>query len=86
MNDCYEKLQQTLEQCESWPCDYCFKFIVPTPHLPVLLELFQGFEVSTRESANGRYTSITANASMEEATAVVAVYRQAATIPGVISL
>lgn len=86
MSDEFAKFEETLDRCESWPCDYCFKFIVPVAGLPEMLELFAGFSVTTRESSKGSFVSITATATMRTAAEVVAVYRQAASIPGVIPL
>ncbi len=86
MSDEYAKFEETLSSCESWPCDYCFKFIVPAASVPERMERFVGFSVTTRESSKGSFVSVTATATMRTAAEVVAVYRQAATVPGVISL
>ncbi len=86
MNDPLAKLQAALDTCETWPCDYCFKFIAKSDELGPLLELFEGFAVSLRESAGGKYTSLTVQAVMQSSDEVLAVYRKAAEHPGIISL
>jgi hypothetical protein len=86
MNDPFTKLQATLDACESWPCHYCFKFVAKSDELAPLLELFEGFPVSLRESSGGKYTSLTVQAEMQTSAEVLAVYRKVAEFPGVISL
>ena len=86
MNDPLDKLRAALDACETWPCDYCFKFIAKSDGLAPILELFEGFEVCLRESSGGKYTSVTVQAVMQTPDEVLAVYRKVAEQPGVISL
>ncbi len=86
MNDPFASLQATLDACETWPCTYCFKFVAKSDGLAPLLELFEGFSVSLRESSGGKYTSLTVQAEMRTSDEVLAVYRKVAEMPGVMSL
>lgn len=86
MNDSFTRLQAALDSCETWPCDYCFKFIAKSDGLAPILELFEGFTVSLRESSGGKYTSVTVQAVMQSSDEILAVYRKMAECPGIISL
>lgn len=84
--DAIERFQAALDTGHTWPGEYIFKFIVRPEHLPRLRELFAGCDIRERASRAGGYVSLTATAQMPDSAAVVAVYRAAAEIPGIISL
>lgn len=86
----FESLRKKLDEFESWPRVYMFKFIVPADNekLAKLQSLFNTSEseVVTRQSRNGNFISLTAKELMMNADNVISRYEEANTIEGVISL
>ena len=78
--------KKQLDEQHSWPTLYMFKFIVPKTKEGEVLELFPSNEISTKESNNGKYVSVTAKVMMQSSETVVAVYEKAHAIEGVIAL
>ena len=90
MEDKYESLRQKLEESSEWPSVYMFKFIVKSdPRQIALMEsLFstKEAEVVIRESGKGNFVSITAKEMMLNPEEIIARYKQAEGIEGLISL
>ncbi len=86
MTNKIEQFKQTLDECHEWPCPYTYKFIMPTENLDQLTALFPNETMDSRESKNGKYTSITVTLKVSSADAVMAIYEKAATVPGLMSL
>ena len=82
----WENFEALLERDRSWPSEYLFKFIVPREGLDDLKAVFGEHPVVVRASSRGRYVSVTAHIEMTSSADVVAVYREAGEVPGVISL
>ena len=79
--------KERLDGYYDWPCAYVFKFIAPRERLEEVVALFEeGVEVSTRDSKRGNYVSVTAEVVVGNSEAVVAVYRRAGEIDGVMPL
>jgi uncharacterized protein len=79
--------RERLDGYYDWPCAYVFKFIAPRERLEQVLALFdEQVEVSTRDSKRGNYVSVTAEVVMRDSEGVVAVYRRAGEIEGVMPL
>ena len=88
MNDPFEKLHEQLTQQE-WPNVYLFKFIMPNTaeHMARVMALFGDLtEIAFQESKTGKYISVTAKEVMLSADDIIAIYRSAAEIKGVITL
>lgn len=88
MNDPFENLLAQLAELE-WPNVYLFKFIMPnTPeHMARVTSLFGDLtEIAFHESKAGKYISVTAKEVMMSAEDIIAVYRKASEIKGVITL
>lgn len=81
-----EQFKQMLDDHHEWPCPYVFKFIVPTENLPLFCEAFPDESMETRESKNGKYTSITIESVMCSGKEVMMMYEKASLIPGLMSL
>jgi putative lipoic acid-binding regulatory protein len=81
-----EKIRQLLTEQYTWPTGYCFKFVVPKESVGEVRALFPEHEISTRQSKNGKYVSLTIDLEMESADHVVAVYEKASCIKGIFSL
>ncbi|WP_085536774.1 DUF493 domain-containing protein [Massilibacteroides vaginae] len=89
-DDFYLKFKERLEQTHSFPLDYMFKCIVPAEQ-NIIAQLHAIFSsanpvISTRDSKNGKYTSVTIKVAVNDADDVVIYYRQAATIEGIMML
>ena len=84
----YDKLREKLDQ-EPWPNVYMFKFIVPSDnHKIAMIESFfeDDAEIILQPSSNGKYTSVTIRQVMLGSDAIIAVYKQAEAVEGIISL
>ncbi len=79
--------KERLDSYYDWPCAYVFKFIAPADRLDRLTALFaDDADLRTRRSKNGNYVSVTVERVMDDSDQVIAVYRQAAEIDGVMPL
>lgn len=84
-----EKFKQRLIETTSFPSVYMYKFIVESDNRRIALveNLFDPeADLHTKESGNGRYTSITAKQVVMSVEEVIEVYRKAAEIKGIIFL
>lgn len=87
----YEKLKIQLTEVSTWPGPYLYKFIVPTKgnKIKQVEDHFdsQGAVITTKQSKNGKYTSVSVNVRMKDPDEVIAKYKEiAANVEGVISL
>lgn len=90
VNEAFLKsLGDKLDQTTEWPTVYMFKFIVPADNrkLAMVEALFSNTaQVTTRESRNGKYISITGKVVMLNALEVIEKYRKASEIEDIIAL
>jgi len=87
----YNKLRTQLEETSTWPSLYLYKFIVITSKNKIkqIHDIFDnmGAVINTKQSKNGKYTSVSINVRMKNPDAVIAKYIQVGDeIEGVISL
>ena len=87
----YEKLKDRLYKTSTWPSEYLYKFIIKTDkrNLVIIEDLFNnvGAVITTKESKNGKYTSISINLLMSNPEAVIEKYKEVINkVEGVISL
>jgi uncharacterized protein len=87
----YAKLKAQLQDTAMWPTAYLYKFIVPTDASKIKqIELIfdnMGAVISTKQSKNGKYTSLSVNVRMKNPDEVIAKYKQVGNeVEGVISL
>lgn len=85
-SDPYASFREKLNQEYTWPAMYMFKFIAPSERKGDVEELFPGEKISYRQSGKGNYVSITVTLRMTSAETIIALYRKAASIPGLIAL
>lgn len=78
--------KEKLDQHHSWPSLYIYKFIVPTGKEDEVKKLFPNHTVTEKLSRNGNYTSLTIQVMAPSSEAVIAIYREAATIEGIVAL
>ena len=87
----YAKLKEQLQDTALWPTAYLYKFIVKSDREKItqIEVIFNhlGAVINTKESSNGKYTSISINVRMKNPDAVIEKYIEVAEkIEGVISL
>lgn len=86
----YASLKEKLEATHQFPEDYLYKFII-TNDESKHTEIFRVFDdikftLQTRDSKNGKYSSISINAFVLDADQVIKIYKEVGKIPGVIML
>lgn len=87
----YAKLKAQLEDTATWPNEYLYKFIVLSD-LQKIAEIEAIFDnmgavIRTKESSNGKYTSVSISVTMTNPDHVVEKYLEVAEkVEGVISL
>ncbi len=91
VDDFYKDFKEKLEENQSFPAPYLFKFIVPTDEITIaqVQGVFANDEkasFSSRDSKNGKYTSLTIKVNVKDADEVVAYYKQASVIKGLVAL
>jgi len=87
----YTKLKTQLAETTLWPSEYLYKFIVKTDAKKIadIKSIFNhvGAVIKTKESSNGKYTSVSINVRMKNPDAVIAKYLEIGKkVDGVISL
>lgn len=88
--DFYSSLKEKLEATHNFPEDYIFKFII-TNDESKHTEIYRVFDdikftLSTNDSKNGKYTSITINAFVLDPDQVIRIYKEVGKIPNVMML
>jgi uncharacterized protein len=88
--DFYERLKVELDNSNSWPAAYLFKFIVPTENNNVehVENAFNcmGAVIKTTKSKTGKFTSISVDVQMKDSQEIIDKYLEVSTIKGIISL
>ena len=87
----YDKLKVQLKETSTWPSVYLYKFIVLTNKSKIVQihDIFDnmGAVINTKESKNGKYTSVSVNVKMNDPDAVISKYKRVGQeVDGVISL
>ncbi|MCU0356630.1 MAG: DUF493 domain-containing protein [Cyclobacteriaceae bacterium] len=81
-----ETFRAKLDEHYRWPALYMFKFIVPKGKEAEVKQLFPTHETQQKSSREGNYSSITVQIMAPSSEAVIAIYRKAAGIEGLIAL
>lgn len=88
--DFYDRLRTELNNSNTWPAEYLFKFIVPTDQEKIekVENAFDsmGAVIETKHSKTGKYTSISIDVQMPNAQEIIDKYLELSTIKGIISL
>ena len=82
----FTKFKALLDEQMSWPDRYTFKFVIKTERKTELVRILSDHSVQERESKKGTYTSITSEKMVASPEEVVAVYKEASKIEGILSL
>ncbi len=75
-----------LDKQHQWPCDYLFKFVVPSEKTTDFEAEFPNESFHSKKSSAGKYTSFTLRKRMISSDEVIAIYRAASAIEGIIAL
>ena len=86
----YTSLKDKLEDTHNFPEDYLYKFIVNNEESK-MTEIYRVFDdikftLSTRDSKNGKYVSLSINAFVLDADQVIKIYKEVGKIDGVMML
>ena len=86
----YERLQVELDNSNSWPAEYLFKFIVPSIENNILFveNAFNcmGAVIKTTKSKTGKYTSISVDVTVSSSEEIISKYKEVSVIKGIVSL
>jgi putative lipoic acid-binding regulatory protein len=86
----YDRLKVELDNSNTWPALYLFKFIVPTTDENIQkVELAfdcMGAVIKTTKSKTGKFTSISIDVQMKNSQEIVDKYQEVSTIEGIVSL
>jgi len=86
----YSRLKMQLEETTKWPSNYLYKFIVLTNEEKIkgVHNIFNntGAVINSKQSKNGKYTSLSITVNLKNADAVIKKYKEVGKIEGVISL
>ncbi|MFY9309508.1 MAG: DUF493 family protein [Bacteroidia bacterium] len=88
-NEKFDKLRELLNEENTWPIVYMFKFIVPASNQKIALiesKFSDEAIISHKESSNGKYFSITVKEVMLSADAIIEKYQEMGDIEGLITL
>jgi len=86
----YERLKTELDNSNTWPAEYLFKFIVPTDDqkIEAVKNAFDcmGAVIKTTQSKTAKFTSLSVDVQMKSAQEIVDKYIEVSTIEGIVSL
>tara|TARA_R110002124_G_scaffold153400_7_gene320442 strand:- start:715 stop:999 length:285 start_codon:yes stop_codon:yes gene_type:complete len=86
----YDRLKVELDNSNTWPALYLFKFIVPTTDENIQkVELAfdcMGAVIKTTKSKTGKFTSISIDVQMKNSQEIVDKYQEVSAIDGIVSL
>lgn len=86
----YERLKVELNNSNTWPAEYLFKFIVPTvnDNVEKVENAFNcmGAVIKTTKSKTAKFTSISVDVTMKSADEIIEKYQEFSTIKGIVSL
>ena len=86
----YSSLKEKLETNHNFPEDYLFKFIILNEEKKIT-EIYRAFDdmkftLSSKESKNAKYVSLSISAFVLDAEHVISIYKKVGEIEGVMSL
>ncbi|AUC84745.1 DUF493 domain-containing protein [Polaribacter sp. ALD11] len=89
-DDFYGKLKVQLDATTEFPAEYLYKFIVPTTENQVteVENIFDntGAVINTKKSKTGKFVSVSIILKLKTSDEVIAYYKKAEKIKGIISL
>ena len=86
----YERLKVELDNSNTWPAEYLYKFIMPSvgDNVDRVQKAFDsmGAVIKTTKSKTGKFTSVSIDVTMNSADEVIGKYKEVSTIEGIVSL
>ena len=86
----YERLKTELDNSNTWPAEYLYKFIMPSVNDNVerVEKAFDnmGAVIKTTKSKTGKFTSVSVDVTMNSSDEVIGKYKEVSTIEGIVSL
>ncbi len=86
----YERLKVELDNSNTWPAEYLFKFIVPTvdDNVAFVENAFNcmGAVIKTTKSKTGKFTSISVDVTVKDSQEIIEKYQEVSIIKGIVSL
>ena len=86
----YERLKVELDNSNTWPAEYLYKFIMPSvgDNVDRVEKAFDnmGAVIKTTKSKTGKFTSVSIDVTMNSADEVIGKYKEVSTIEGIVSL
>ncbi|MBP4139592.1 MULTISPECIES: DUF493 family protein [Flavobacterium] len=86
----YERLKVELDNSNTWPAEYLYKFIMPSvgDNVERVENAFDnmGAVIKTTKSKTGKFTSVSVDVTMNSADEVIGKYKEVSTIEGIVSL
>ena len=86
----YERLKVELDNSNTWPAEYLYKFIMPSvgDNVEQVEKAFDnmGAVIKTTKSKTGKFTSVSIDVTMNSADEVIGKYKEVSTIEGIVSL
>lgn len=86
MDKSNESFRELLDNSNTYPTLYLFKFIVPNGKLEEVYTIFPNQQVSEKPSKTGKYVSTSIKMKVSSTDEIMALYTRAAKIEGIISL
>lgn len=86
----YKRLKKKLKKDTAFPSKYLYKFIVPADKDKInqIEQIFDhtGAVINKLSSKTGKYISVSVLVTMKNADTIIAIYREAEKVEGIISL
>ncbi|MGO4821025.1 MULTISPECIES: DUF493 family protein [unclassified Flavobacterium] len=86
----YVRLKAELDNSNTWPALYLFKFIVPSvaDNVERVEKAFDclGAVIKTTKSKTGKFTSVSVDVQMKNSQEIIDKYLEVSTIEGIVSL
>ncbi len=84
--DVLKKLKDLLDESQTFPCPYTFKFIVPHEKVDELKAIIRRGNFILKPSRTGKYISVSVTLEMKSSDEIVNLYKAVAIVEGLISL
>lgn len=86
----YERLKVELDNSNTWPAEYLYKFIMPSvdDNVERVEKAFDsmGAVIKTTKSKTGKFTSVSIDVTMHSSDQVISKYIEVSVIEGIVSL
>ncbi|AYN05046.1 MULTISPECIES: DUF493 family protein [unclassified Flavobacterium] len=86
----YERLKVELDNTNTWPAEYLYKFIMPSvgDNVERVEKAFDsmGAVIKTTKSKTGKFTSVSIDVTMKSSDDVISKYKEVSIIEGIVSL